>query len=109
MQAVKITKSLDYKLIVSKGEKINSNNFNLQYLKTDDKTIRYGIITSKKLGNAVKRNYAKRRIRSLFSKLFLKYSIHSKYYVIIGKKGILYEKFDDLFEELKLIFNKIKK
>ena len=38
-------------------------------LDTEKILIRIGIIASKKLGNAVKRNYAKRRIRALFNKV----------------------------------------
>ena len=38
MEALKIKKGLEYKLIVSNGKKINSNNFNLQYIDTE-KTI----------------------------------------------------------------------
>ena len=109
MEAIKFTKSLEYKLVVANGKRIRSSNFNLQYLSTEDKSIRIGITASKKLGNAVKRNYVKRRIRSLFFKLLLKSSIHAKHYIIIGKKGILFEKFDNLYEELKLIFKNIEK
>ena len=72
MEAIKITKSLEYKLILANGKRIRSSNFNLQYLSTEDKSIRIGITASKKLGNAVKRNYIKRRIRALFFKIFLK-------------------------------------
>ncbi len=109
MEAIKITKSLEYKLVGTNGKRIRSSNFNLQYLSTEDQSIRIGITASKKLGNAVKRNYVKRRIRSLFFKLLLKSSIHAKHYVIIGKKGILFEKFDNLYEELKLVFKNIEK
>jgi len=109
MQAVKITKSLEYKLIVSNGKKINSHNFNLNYKKSDYRYIRIGITTSKKIGNAVKRNLVKRRIKALFFKLLSTSNLYTKDYVIIGKKGILSEKFDNLYEELKLIFNKIEK
>ena len=109
MEAIKITKSLEYRLVLANGKRIRSSNFNLQYLSTEDKSIRIGITSSKKLGNAVKRNYVKRRIRSLFFKLLLKSSIQAKHYVIIGKKGILFEKFDNLYEELKLIFKNIEK
>ena len=72
MEAIKITKSLEYKLVLANGKRINSSNFNLQYLSTEDKSIRIGITASKKLGNAVKRNYVKRRIRALFFKTPLK-------------------------------------
>ena len=71
MEAVKITKSLDYKLVITKGTRINSNSFNLQYLNSKTKSIRFGITASKRIGNAVRRNYAKRRIRALIHKLLL--------------------------------------
>ena len=107
MQASKITKGLEYKLIASSGKKINSNNFGLQFIDTETNSIRFGIIASKKLGNAVQRNYAKRRIRALFNKVLLKTDINKKDYVIVGKKGILFEKFDSLYEELNLILKNI--
>ena len=107
MEASKITKGLEYKLIISSGKKVNGNNFNLQYLDTEKNLIRVGIIASKKLGNAVKRNYVKRRIKALFNKVLLKNDIYKKDYVIVGKKGILFEKFDSLYEELNLILKKI--
>ena len=109
MEAIKITKSLEYKLVLANGKRIRSSNFNLQYLSTEDKSIRIGITASKKLGNAVKRNYIKRRIRALFFKILLKSNIQAKHYVIVGKKGILFEKFDSLYEELKLILKNIDK
>ena len=107
MKASKITKGLEYKLIATSGKKINSNNFGLQFIDTEKTSIRVGIIASKKLGNAVQRNYAKRRIRALFNKVLLKTDINKKDYVIVGKKGILFEKFDSLYEELNLMFKKI--
>ena len=87
--------------------KFNIRKFELQFIDNEKNSIRVGIIASKKLGNAVQRNYAKRRIRALFDKVLLKTDIHKKDYVIVGKKGILFEKFDSLYEELNLIFKKI--
>ena len=66
------------------------------------------ITASKKLGNAVKRNYAKRRIRALFKNNFFKKDILKKDYVIVAKKGILFEKFESLYEELNLILKNRK-
>lgn len=109
MEAIKITKSLDYKLVITKGTRIKSNNFNLQYLNAKTSSIRFGITASKKLGNAVRRNYAKRRIRALIHKVILEDKVFIKDYVIISKKGILFEKFNNLHKELKLTLNKIDK
>ena len=61
MEASKIKKGLEYKLIASRGNKINSNNFGLQYIDTEKNSIRVGIIASKKIGNAVKRKLCKKK------------------------------------------------
>ena len=60
------------------------------------------------MGNAVKRNYVKRRIRFLIKKSYSESLISKKDFVIVAKKGILNEKFDILYEELKLLLKKIK-
>ena len=109
MEAKKITKSSEYKLVVANGKRLNSVNFNIQYLNSKASSVRFGITASKKLGNAIKRNFAKRRIRSLFYKILLKNNVLIKDYVIICKKGILFEKFDNLYQELVLILKKIDK
>ena len=63
----KITKRSDF-VKASKGQYIKTSALFLQKVKRDDKkNPRYGITASKKIGNAVKRNKAKRRIRPLAS------------------------------------------
>ncbi len=109
MKAKKITKSLEYKLVLTNGKRLNSNNFNLQYLNTEVNYIRFGITASKKLGNAVKRNFVKRRIKSLLHKILKNNKLFEKDYVIVAKKGILFEKFDNLYQELILLLKKIDK
>ena len=109
MNALKLKKSKEYYSVFTYGKKINSKNFNLQYLDSRIKYIRVGITASKKLGNAVNRNFVKRRIRSLVQKVFSKTCVSVKDYVIVAKKGILSEKFDSLQKELKLLLKKIEK
>ena len=59
----KITKRSDY-VKASKGQYIKTCALFLQKVKRDDKkNPRYGVTASKKIGNAVERNKAKRRIR----------------------------------------------
>jgi ribonuclease P protein component len=57
-----------------------------------------GFIASKKVGNAVKRNYAKRRLRALF---FAQKNIKSGVYVFVAKVNIL----DVDFYRLQKTFN----
>ena len=109
MNALKIKKKKDYYLVFSNGKKIKGKNFNLQYLDSKASYTRVGITASKKIGNAVRRNYVKRRIRSLIKLVFSQAFISVKDYVIVAKKGILSEKFDNLYKDLKILFKKIEK
>ena len=107
MNALKIRKRKEYALVFTNGKKIIGKNLILQYLKANTENPRFGITASKKIGNAVKRNYVKRRIRSLINKTLSQSNISLKNYVIVAKKGSLSVKFNDLYDELKLLFNKV--
>ncbi len=50
--------------------------------------IRYGITTSKKIGNAVKRNHARRLIRAAFWSVMAQAPV-GKDYVFVAREGIL--------------------
>ena len=75
---------------------------NLQILHNQslENSIGVGYTASKKIGNAVKRNKAKRIMRELARKIIINGKINS-YYVLIAKSSLLDEKFDKLIEELK--------
>jgi len=60
-----------------------------------------GFTATKKLGNAVKRNRAKRRLRALFCEY--SHSLKDGTYIFVAKAGI----FDAPFEKLSNDFNKI--
>ena len=49
----------------------------------------------------------KEELEHYLKKVLLNNDIHKKDYVIVGKKGILFEKFDSLYEELNLILKNI--
>lgn len=63
---------------------------------------KYGLTASKKTGGAVARNFAKRRLRVLVSKILSEKNHPDTYYVIIARPEIL--KIN--FEQLKLDFEK---
>ena len=65
-----------------------------------ENVIAVGYTATKQLGNAVKRNKAKRKMREL-SKVISKYGKINFYYVIITKTSILTEPFDKLLIELE--------
>ncbi len=93
-------------MIRNEGKFIKGRNINLQILYNQDldNSIGLGFTASKKIGNAVKRNKAKRIMRELARKIIIKGEINS-YYVLIAKSSLFDEKFDKLLLELKKNIN----
>ena len=85
-------------VVIQHNERKNSELFNEP---------RYGIIASKKIGNSAKRNYAKRRLRTLIDKIAC-YGEKNSDYIFVAKKKLLSEKFSILILDLKNGLNKIK-
>ena len=85
----KITKRQDY-LRASKSKYFRSNSFIIQfYNRADTLGPRYGVTATKKIGNAIKRNQAKRRIRNLVKDLLPKYGKNGYDYVFISKENLI--------------------
>ena len=97
-----IKKRADFLLIKNLGKKYKSNCFIIEKLldKNLKNNIRVGYTVTKKVGNAVKRNKAKRIMRILANKNFHKYGQLNHSYVLIAKKSI----FEYTFEELNTEF-----
>ena len=67
-------------------------------------------VTKKKIGNAVKRNKIKRRLRNIMNDAFKKVSINLDYsYLVIAKPTMLKNEFKIIKETLFQEFIKIKK
>ena len=105
-QLFTIKKRATFVHIRDNGVFIRSNNLNVQKLinqDLDDK-IGVGYTATKKIGNAVKRNKAKRIMRELAKKILIKCKKNT-YFVLIAKTSILDIKFKDLLKELDKIIN----
>ena len=105
-QLFTIKKRATFDHIRDNGVMIRSDNINIQKLIDQDldNKIGVGYTATKKIGNAVKRNKAKRIMRELAKKILIKCKTNT-YYVLIAKKSILEIKFKDLLEELEKIIN----
>ena len=101
-----IKKRATFVNIRDRGVFTRGTNFNVQKLINQDleNKIGVGYTATKKIGNAVKRNKAKRIMRELAKKILIKYKTNT-YYVLIAKTSILDIKFKDLLEELENIIN----
>ena len=105
-QLFTIKKRATFVHIRDNGIFIRSKNINIQKLVDQDLDSKIGVgyTSTKKIGNAVKRNKAKRIMRELAKKILIKCKTNT-YYVLIAKTSILNIKFKDLLEELENIIN----
>ena len=89
--------------VKKKGKFLKGKCFNVNYLKDTnlENAIYVGFIASKKIGNAVKRNKAKRVMRELGRKVLRKYGKINSYYVLIAKNSIFNTKMSEQENQLK--------
>ena len=104
----KVTKRSDY-IRASNSIFKKSNSLIIQlYNREDTSGPRYGITASKKIGNAIKRNKAKRRIRHLIKNLLPKYGKNGYDYVFVAKEKVIDSPWDSLLQETKIILKDFK-
>ena len=104
----KITKRSDY-IKASKGRYVKTSSLFLQKLKRDDKkNPRYGVTASKKIGIAVERNRAKRRIRHAIKEVLPKYGKNGYDYVVVATVKTNKVSWKTILNDLEKAFREIK-
>ena len=82
----------DFKSLI-KGNKLSNKYFVMFYkklIKKNSNSLNISIITKKKLGSAIQRNFARRRLKNLINEIVKKISINFNYsYLIIAKDSSL--------------------
>ena len=113
MKIKTLKKRKDFVLSNKFGQKSFNKNFILQKFSLPDQNnldLMFGFTATKKIGNAVKRNRAKRRMRALIS-IFLKEKAYwfdnTSTYIIIAKKSLIKASFLDLKAEMKECLDKL--
>ena len=103
----------DFVLSNKFAKKIFSKNFIIQkYTNSDsiDLNLKFGFTATKKIGNAVTRNRAKRRMRALVSR-FVKEDINffdnKSSYVLVAKSSLNKALFINLYFEMQQCLNKL--
>ena len=103
----------DFVLSNKFAKKIFSKNFIIKkYTNSDsiDLNLKFGFTATKKIGNAVTRNRAKRRMRALVS-MFVKEYINSfdnkSSYVLVAKSSLNKALFINLYSEMQQCLNKL--
>lgn len=70
-------------------------------------SIRVGFTVTKKVGDAVRRNRAKRRLREVARAVLPLYGVGGTDYVLIGRDGTLTRRFADLIADLRTALRKV--
>ena len=80
------------------------------YLKNKNKKkLNISFVTKKKIGNAIKRNKIKRRLKNIVNEAFKKISINLSYsYLVIAKPTMLNNEYTNIKETLFQSFKKIR-
>ena len=108
---VSLSKSEDFKSILG-GKKISNKYLTIFFKKLSDKDykkLNISFVTKKKIGNAVKRNKIKRKLRNIMNDALKKININLKYcYLLIAKISVLDEPYENIKQTLFGDFKKIK-
>ena len=100
----------DY-IAAAKAKHVSTTGFVLQAhkrVKTSAPRLRYGVTCSKKVGNAVARNRAKRRLRALANSVLPLLGREGWDYVLIGRaQATVNQPFDMLLENLRFALKKL--
>ena len=83
-------------------------NINNSEKRDDKKNPRYGVTASKKIGNAVERNKAKRRIRHAIKEVLPKYGKSGYDYVVIATIKTNKVSWNTVLNDLERAFKEIK-
>ena len=106
-----LSKSKDFKSILS-GKKISNKYLTIFFKKLSNKNndkLNISFVVKKKIGNAVKRNKIKRRLRNIMNDATKKIDLNLKYcYLLIAKISVLNGTYEDIKQTLFTDFEKIK-
>ena len=95
-----------------KGKKTSNKYVTIFFRHLENKSksnLNISFVTKKKIGNAVKRNKIKRRLRNIMNDAYKRISINLNYsYLVIAKSSMLNNDFKKIKETLFLEFDKIK-
>jgi ribonuclease P protein component len=107
---VSVKKSRDFKILFKKGNSFVTYGFVCYYFESKHGKNRLGLVASKKVGNAVKRNRAKRVIREAFRiaqpKLREKTDKHYDF-IFVARGKTPYLKSSKIYELMEKLFVKL--
>ncbi len=104
----KLTKRSEFLAVAKAGLKSVTPAFIVQaHKRSSEESSRYGITASRKVGNAVKRNRAKRRLRALIRQTFQLKNKPGTDYVLIARAEVLRRNFALMAQELEIALKRL--
>ena len=111
IKLLSLAKNEDFKTLLN-GKKISNKYLTIFFKSLSGKSNKYlniSFVAQKKLGNAVKRNKIKRRLRNIMNQILKISKINLNYsYLLIAKKNIINAKFFSIKEVILKDYKKIK-
>ena len=108
---ISLSKNEDFKSILG-GKKISNKYLTIFFKNISNKNynkLNISFVAKKKIGNAVKRNKIKRRLRNIMNDATKKININLKYcYLLIAKVSVLNDPYENIKQTLLTDFEKIK-
>jgi len=106
-----LSKNDDFRFLL-KGKKISNKYFTIFFdkmLNKNNKNLNISFVVKKKIGNAVKRNKIKRRLKNITNDALKKASLNLNYsYLVVAKKTVLNDNYADIKETLFSNFKNIR-
>ena len=111
IKMVSLSNNEEFKSII-RGKRINNKYFTIFIKKLINKNTKFlniSFVTKRKLGNAVKRNRIKRRLRHIMRDAINKISLNLNYsYLIIAKSTVLKDEYNSVKKTMFSNFEGIK-
>ncbi len=106
-----LSKNEDFKSLLA-GKKISNKYLTIFFKNLSDKSnknLNISFVAQKKLGNAIKRNKIKRRLKNIMNQIIKVSNINLNYsYLLIAKKEIMSAKYSEIKDTIFKDYKKIK-
>lgn len=105
-----LLKRFEFLTVAKAGKRVVTPAFILQAHKTrSDELKRFGVVVTRKIGGAVQRNRAKRRLRALANAVLIDQGLPGYDYVFVARADILKRNFTLMRQELENALTQIHK